>query len=224
MNTSFPPFASIIIDFDSTIVQVESLEDLAAIALRGCNDREERVRAITDLTNQAMAGTLRFDEALSRRVPLLGAKREHLAELVRVLDGKITPSLKQHSHFIRSNAERIYVVSGGFKEFICPVVEKLGFLPKNVYANKFIFNEQDEIIAANTENFLSQEDGKTKLLRHLQLPRPRVIIGDGFSDYQLKASGEAEMFYALTENIFRDTVAAHADRILTSFDELPSIV
>ncbi|TAE23545.1 MAG: HAD family hydrolase [Candidatus Kapaibacterium sp.] len=224
MNTPFPPFASIIIDFDSTIVQVESLEDLAAIALAGCDDREERVGAITDLTNQAMAGTLRFDEALSRRVPLLGAKKEHIVELVRVLDEKITPSLKQHSGFIRANAERIYVVSGGFKEFICPVVEKLGFKRENVYANEFICNEQGEIIAADATNFLSQENGKTKLLRHLQLPRPRVIIGDGFSDYQLKASGEAEVFYALTENIFRDTVAARADRILASFEDLPEIV
>lgn len=217
-------FASIIIDFDSTIVQSESLEDLAMIALADCADREERVRAVADITDQAMNGLLRFDEALTRRIPLLRARREHLGELVRLLETKITPSLAVQYDFFRSNAHRIYVVSGGFREFIVPVVEPLGINPENVYANDFVFDAEDNIVTANMNNFLAQEDGKTKLLRHLNLPRPRVIIGDGFSDYQLKASGEAEEFFVLTENILREKVVACADRILPSFEELHLLV
>lgn len=217
-------FASIIIDFDSTIVQVESLEDLASIALSDCSDREERVRAIADLTNQAMAGTLRFDEALARRLPLLSAKREHLSVLVDILTNKITPSLIQQEGFIRANAERIYVVSGGFKEFIVPVVERLGFKASNVFANEFTFDEHGNITGADTNNFLAHDDGKTKLLRYLDLPRPRVIIGDGFSDYQLKASGEAEQFFVLTENVVRENVVAKADVILKNFDDISSLM
>ena len=219
-----PHFASIIIDFDSTIVQVESLEDLASIALRGRTDCEERVKAITDLTNQAMAGLLCFDEALARRVPLLGARREHLEELTQVLAKKITPSLLTQTDFIRANADRIYVVSGGFKEFIVPVVVPLGFKPENVFANDFVFDNDGNITGANTDNFLAHEDGKTKLLRHLQLPRPRVIIGDGFSDYQLKASGEAEAFFVITENVHRENVVPHADQILRTFHALHTLV
>jgi D-3-phosphoglycerate dehydrogenase / 2-oxoglutarate reductase len=224
IKITMPHFSSIIIDFDSTIVQVESLEDLASIALRGRGDCEERVRAITDLTNQAMAGLLRFDEALAQRVPLLGARREHIDELVEVLAKKITPSLLSQTDFIRANADSIYVVSGGFKEFILPVVEKLGFKPENVFANDFVFDTDGNIIGANSDNFLAHEDGKTKLLRQLQLSRPRVIIGDGFSDYQLKASGEAEAFFVITENVYRENVVPHADQILPHFHALHTLV
>jgi D-3-phosphoglycerate dehydrogenase / 2-oxoglutarate reductase len=217
-------FATIIIDFDSTIVQVESLEDLAFVALRGRADCEERVKAIADLTNQAMAGVLRFDEALARRVPLLGARREHIDEVVQILAKKITPSLVLQTDFIRANADRIYVVSGGFKEYIVPVVVPLGFKPENVFANEFVFDSQNNIIGANSDNVLAQEDGKTKLLRHLLLPRPRVIIGDGFSDYQLKASGEAEEFFVVTENVYRKEVVPHADQHLSHFHDLHTLV
>lgn len=213
-------FATIIIDFDSTLVQVESLEDLASIALADASDRAERVQAITDLTNQAMSGALRFDEALSKRIPLLGARKEHLSALVRVLEGKITPSLLRNKAWFQANRERLYVVSGGFREFIVPVMEPLGFKPDHIFANTFVCDEQENIIDADQTNFLAQEDGKTKLLRYLNLPRPRLIIGDGYSDYQLRASGECEAFYVLTENIHRTNVVKCADRVMTSFDDI----
>ncbi len=213
-------FATIIIDFDSTLVQVESLEDLAAIALADAPDRQERIEAITELTNQAMAGTLPFDEALSRRMPLLGANREHLSELVRVLKGKYTPSLLRHKDWFQSNSERLYVVSGGFREFIVPVMEPIGFKPEHIFANNFLFDDAGNIVGADADNILSQDDGKTKLLKRLNLPSPRLIIGDGFSDYQLRASGECSAFYVLTENIHRPQVVERADRILSSFDDI----
>ena len=80
-------FATIIIDFDSTLVQVESLEDLAAIALADAPNHQERIETITELTNQAMAGTLPFDEAF------LEANREHLSELVQGIERQMHPSL-----------------------------------------------------------------------------------------------------------------------------------
>lgn len=213
-------FATIIIDFDSTLVQVESLEDLASIALADAADRAERIDAIADLTNQAMTGTMRFDEALARRIPLLEARREHLSVLVDVLKQKVTPSLLRNAAWFRANSDRLYVVSGGFREFIVPVMEPLGFKPENIFANTFIFDDKGNITAADTTNFLSHDDGKTKLLQHLNLPKPRLIIGDGFSDYQLRAGGECEAFYVLTENINRPEVVKRADRVLASFDEL----
>ena len=213
-------FATIIIDFDSTLVQVESLEDLAAIALADAHDRQERIQAISDLTNQAMAGTLPFDEALSRRMPLLGANREHLLDLVQVLQGKYTPSLLRNKSWFQANTERLYVVSGGFREFIVPVMEPLGFKSEHIFANNFVFDDTGNIVGADMKNILSQDDGKTKLLKQLDLPTPRLIIGDGFSDYQLRASGECAAFYVLTENIHRPQVVERADRILSSFDDI----
>jgi D-3-phosphoglycerate dehydrogenase len=213
-------FASIIIDFDSTLIQVESLEELAAISLAHSPRREERLGAITELTNQAMSGTLRFDEALKRRISLLEATRNDLRVLVEVLRGKLTPSFERNAAWFRRESPRLYVVSGGFKEFIAPALEPFGFQQNHIYANTFVFDDNGAIIGADENNPLSQEDGKSLLLETLALPRPRLIIGDGFSDYQLRASGACDQFFALVENVHRAPVAERADRVLASFDEI----
>ncbi|MCS6807399.1 MAG: HAD-IB family phosphatase [Bacteroidota bacterium] len=218
-----PQFATIILDFDSTLVQSESLEDLAYIALRNSPDRAARVQAIADLTNKAMCGTLRFDDALTQRIQLLQARKEHIEELVCVLRRKLTPSFMRNRVWFRNNRDRLYIVSGGFREFIVPVMIPFGFRAEHIFANTFVFDEIGNIVGADSTNLLSQEDGKTKLLHSLQLPSPRLSSGDGFSDYQLRRSGECDMFYVLTENIYRPDVVKYADRILESFDGILSV-
>jgi D-3-phosphoglycerate dehydrogenase / 2-oxoglutarate reductase len=53
----------------------------------------------------------------------------------------------------------------------------------------------------------------------LNLQGEIVVIGDGFTDYELKASGLANRFYAFTENVERPNVVAVADHITPSLDE-----
>src|SRR5690606_10372001 len=111
------------------------------------------------------------------------------------------------------------IVSGGFKEFIVPVVSPYHIKPENVYANTFVFDEQGNIVGYDESNPLSEEGGKVKLLRQLQLPGKIYGIGDGYSDFQLKESGLIERFCALTENIERKSVSEKADHVTPSFDE-----
>ena len=66
---------------------------------------------------------------------------------------------------------------------------------------------------------MSQEGGKVKLLKELNLPGDIYGIGDGYSDFQLKESGMIKKFFAFTENIERKSVAEKADHITPSFDE-----
>jgi D-3-phosphoglycerate dehydrogenase len=46
------------------------------------------------------------------------------------------------------------------------------------------------------------------------------VIGDGYTDYEIKASGLANKFYAFTENVSRPSVTAQADHIAPSLDEI----
>src|SRR5690606_30184506 len=81
------------------------------------------------------------------------------------------------------------------------------------------FDERGQIIGFDTTNPLSEEAGKVKLIKQLQLPGTLFGIGDGYSDFQLKESGLIEKFFAFTENIERKTVSAQADHVTPSFDE-----
>ncbi|MGZ3750520.1 MAG: HAD-IB family phosphatase [Mucilaginibacter sp.] len=208
-----------IIDFDSTFTQVEALDELARISLKNHPDRESIYKQIEDFTNAAMEGKLSFSASLEGRVKLLQANREHLKQLVTHLKKKVSTSFSRNSNFFKLHQDQVLIVSGGFKEFITPVVTEYFIKKENIYANTFVFDEHDNIIGYDRDNPLSQEGGKVKLLRQMDLKGEIFGIGDGYSDFQLKESGLIKKFFAFTENIERKSVAEKADHVTPSFDE-----
>ncbi|RVU01936.1 phosphoserine phosphatase [Mucilaginibacter limnophilus] len=208
-----------IIDFDSTFTQVEALDELARISLKNHPDREDIYQQIEGLTNLAMEGKLSFSESLERRVKLLQANREHLKLLVSHLKKKVSRSFSRNTVFFKQHSDGVLIVSGGFKEFITPVVTEYHIKKENIYANTFVFDEEGNIIGYDRENPLSKEGGKVILLKELNLPGDIYGIGDGYSDFQLKESGLIKKFFAFTENIERKSVAEKADHVTPSFDE-----
>ena len=208
-----------IIDFDSTFTQVEALDELARISLKDRPDREQIYQQIDDLTNASMEGRLSFTQSLEARVKLLNANRDHLKQLISHLKKKVSTSFSRNTIFFKNHQDEVLIVSGGFKEFITPVVTEYHIKKENIYANTFVFDEEGNIIGYDRENPLSQEGGKVKLLKELNLPGDIYGIGDGYSDFQLKESGMIKKFFAFTENIERKSVAEKADHITPSFDE-----
>ena len=208
-----------IIDFDSTFTQVEALDELARISLEGNKDQEKVYKEIERFTNLAMEGKISFRESLAGRISLLRANRDHLAKLVKHLRKKVSKSFDRNREFFKQNADTAWIVSGGFKEFITPVVSPYGIKAENIYANTFKFDENGYIIGYDDSNPLSDEGGKVKLLKDLNIQGRLFGIGDGYSDFQLKESGMIEKFFAFTENISRQSVTDKADHITPSFDE-----
>ncbi len=208
-----------IIDFDSTFTQVEALDELARISLQHHPEREKRLAQIEELTNAAMEGRLSFSESLHERVRLLDAHREQLDPLVSRLKKKVSASFSRNKLFFKKHASEVLIVSGGFKEFITPVVLPYHIPKENIYANTFHFDKEGKIIGFDEKNPLATEGGKVKLLEQLDLKGELYGIGDGHSDFQLKESGHIKKFYAFTENIERKSVSAKADHVTPSFDE-----
>ncbi|WP_343693535.1 HAD-IB family phosphatase [Chitinophaga sp.] len=208
-----------IIDFDSTFTQVEALDELARISLQEHPEREAIYKKIEELTNLAMEGKLSFRESLSARVKLLEASKEHLGLLIKHLKKQVSVSFSRNKKFFKHHADDVLIVSGGFKEFITPVVLPYHIKKENIYANTFVFDADGKIIGFDEANPLSDEGGKVKLLKDMQLSGDIYGIGDGHSDFQLKEFGMIKKFYAFTENIKRKAVAEKADHVTPSFDE-----
>jgi len=208
-----------IIDFDSTFTQVEALEELVRISLAGHPEKESVALEIEKLTNEAMNGTLSFQESLEKRVRLLKANKSHLIDLIKVLRNKVSISFNRNKAFFKSHQHQVYIVSGGFREFIIPVVTAFGIREENVFANTFTYDDNGQITGFDKNNPLSEEGGKVKLIRGMNFDGPLFGIGDGHSDYQLKESGLIQKFFAFTENISREKVVKNADHITPSFDE-----
>lgn len=212
-----------ILDFDSTLVAVESLDELARLALQNKPDGAERLAKLHTLTTKGMNGTISFDETLKRRLQLFSANRTHVDELITLLKDAITDSALELEDWFDENADDIYVVSGGFEDYIVPVVAELGISPSHVFANKFTYDENGTITGFDASRRVSKNQGKANQVAELQLASPIVAIGDGMTDYEIRARGEADEFWAFTQHVIRPTVVERADRVLESFEDIEQL-
>jgi len=208
-----------IIDFDSTFTKVEALDVLGEISLMGRPDRADVLAEIQAITDRGMAGEISFTESLDLRLALLHAHRDHLPALIETLMGKISDSFTRNKDFLTENADRIYIISNGFRAFIVPIVTSLGIQADHVFANTFLFDDAGAIVGFDRENPLSANGGKSAVIKSLSLDGEVYVIGDGYTDYEIRAAGLANRFYAFTENVMRPSVVEKADHVAPSLDE-----
>ncbi len=215
---------AIILDFDSTIIQEESLDELARISLENHPEKTERLEEISSLTHLGMEGKLGFGESLSQRLALLNVNRFHIKIAVENLKYKLTLSFERNRDFFQYYRDKIYVFSGGFREIIFPILE--GYLIKktHIYANDFIYEKNGKVLGVDPANPLSRSGGKSEQLNRLALGGEIHIIGDGYNDYLLKESVVTGTFFAFTENVSRPEVCRRADKVISSFDEYISLL
>jgi D-3-phosphoglycerate dehydrogenase len=215
-----PNSTKFIIDFDSTFTQVEALDILGEISLAQDPKKSEKLKAIKDITDMGMEGTLNFRESLERRLAILEATKPQISELIIELKSKVSKSFQRNKEFLSEHAEHIIIISNGFKDFIIPIVGEFGIKPENIFANEFVYDNSGKIIDFDRENILSKNGGKPETIKNLNLEGEIYVIGDGYTDYEIKASGMANKFYAFTENINRPKVTSKADHIAPSLDEI----
>jgi D-3-phosphoglycerate dehydrogenase len=210
----------LILDFDSTFVTVEALELLGEIVLEADPEREAKLAEVSALTEQAMNGDIGFGQALARRVEILKPRREHVAALVERLREKVTPSILRNRDFIRRAGERLYICTGGFHEYVDPVAAEFGVPAERVLANRLVFGADGAAAGVDETLPLSRDGGKVEAVRALGLEGEVVVVGDGWTDYEIRAAGAADRFYAFTETTARPKVTAAADAVAGSFDEV----
>ncbi|MBL0744407.1 phosphoglycerate dehydrogenase [Chryseolinea lacunae] len=208
-----------VIDFDSTFTKVEAFDVLADISLKDHPEQAQRKSQIIAITNQGMNGSLSFRESLEKRLNLLAPTRQHLGPLIALLRDLVSESFKRNREFFTTYSDNIYIISNGFREFIEPIVTEYGIKAENILANEFRFDEDGRVVGFDTENPLSANGGKVEQLKKLNLPGDVYVIGDGYTDYEIKHAGLANKFYAFTENVERENVLKQADHITPSLDE-----
>ena len=106
-------------DMDSTMIEQECIDELAAEA--GVGPR------VADITARAMNGELDFEEALDERVGLLAGLNEAVVE--KVLSERITlmPGGTVLLNTMKANGAYAALVSGGFTAFTRKIAAVLGF-------------------------------------------------------------------------------------------------
>ena len=223
---TLPRLHALAFDFDSTLVTVEALDELAKICLANAPDAAARIQLVEAITADGMNGTIDFATSLSRRMAAIRPiERTHITRLIEVLRESLSPSVTANTSFIRENADSIWVISGGFKDFIVPVVSTLGIAADHVLANAFIW-DGDQVIDYDRTLPLARDGGKIHALEDAGISKGRelVFVGDGMTDFAVYKAGVAQKFIAYTETIARPHVLALADYRAASMGDVFSFL
>ncbi|MWV49855.1 phosphoserine phosphatase SerB [Rathayibacter sp. VKM Ac-2803] len=169
----------VVLDADSTLLQDEVIELLAAHA-----GSEEQVAAVTE---RAMHGEIDFGESLRERVATLeGLGMEVCAGVSG--DVRVTPGVEQLIEGVHAAGGRIGVVSGGFHEILDPVAGALGL--DFIRANRL--SSSDGRLTGGVDGPVIDASAKAAALQEWAaesgVPLHRTVaIGDGANDLEMMA-------------------------------------
>jgi phosphoserine phosphatase len=107
----------VVLDVDSTLIQGEVIEMLAARA--GC------LEEVAQITAAAMNGEMDFAESLRRRVALLAGVDASALDDVRE-EVRLTPGARTLVRILKRLGYQLGVVSGGFIQVVEPIAAELG--------------------------------------------------------------------------------------------------
>ena len=213
------PKFSLILDFDSTLIKTESIEDLSKIVLDDKSQKTELLKKISDITNKAMSGEMSFEDSLHQRLSLLSVNKNHINQLSLQVSKNFDNSFIRNLDFFESFIDDIYIVSGGFKKVIKYAFKSISNKYWNIFANdlEFIGNN---MIGVDKINPLSRNFGKAELIKSMNLYGDIIVVGDGYTDYEIKKLNLAKYFLCYTKHIKRSKVIKHSDLVCDDFNQV----
>ena len=161
-------------DMDSTLIEVEVIDELAKAA--GVGDK------VAEITEQAMRGEIDFSESFRQRVALLKGLDESVLE--QVADGlPLTEGAQTLITTLKSLGYKTAILSGGFTYFGKRLQQQLGI--DYVYANELEF--ADGKVTGNVSGQIVDGQRKAVLLKEIAeregIDLQQVIaVGDGAND------------------------------------------
>ena len=162
-------------DMDSTMIQQECIDELAAEAGVGAR--------VAEITAKAMNGELDFEEAIDARVGLLAGLPEQIID--QVLQTRITymPGGATLLNTMRANGGHAALVSGGFTAFTAKVAADLGFAENRANTLEIA----DGKLTGRVVRPILGQDAKLDALNEITAglnitPDDVIAVGDGMND------------------------------------------
>ena len=201
-------------DFDSTLINAETLDLIAS----NKNLKDFEIEKIKEITNQAMNGEISFNKALNERLKILKINQNDVFEIKNQIHAKINKSILDNISFFSKN--NCFIISGGFREIIQPVADILKIPFEKVFAINLIFDQQFEHFILDNENPLAHNKGKSHVINQLDFKENQIMIGDGYTDLEVKLENPKIKFYAYTEVVYRNNIVIQADKVVSNLNEL----
>ena len=182
MPRKLSDFRLLVMDMDSTLITIETIDELADLV-----GRKAEVAAVTA---QAMRGEIEYDESLRRRVAVLKGLPQSALDLLYTERVRLSPGAERMIEGVKRAGLKILLVSGGFTQVTEKLKARLGldYVRANTLAaaNGKLSGE----LVGRVVNADGKRDALVEARDALGANRDQIIaIGDGAND--LKFMGEA---------------------------------
>ncbi|OFI32812.1 phosphoserine phosphatase SerB [Alteromonas lipolytica] len=188
----------LVMDMDSTVIQIECIDEIAKLAGLG-----EQVAAVTE---KAMRGELDFAESLRSRVSCL--QGVEVSQLKQIRDSiPLMPGLQRLLKVLKAHGWKIAIASGGFTYFAGYLQQRLGLDA----ARANVLEEHNGILTGQVLGNIVDAQVKAQTVEELAtewgIPMSQTVaMGDGAND--LKMMGVAALGVAFEA---KPVVNAQAD-------------
>jgi phosphoserine phosphatase len=177
----FADLKLIAMDMDSTLITIECIDELGALAGKGAE--------VAAITEAAMRGEIAdYQESLRRRVALLAGQSAGLLETVYQSKLRLTPGAEQLIAACKREGVKTLLVSGGFTFFTGRLKDRLGL----DYTISNTLETKKGSLTGNLVGDIVDADAKAAkfaaVMKELDAAKQHTVaIGDGANDLKMMA-------------------------------------
>ena len=209
--------ATVIFDFDSTVISCESLEEILAAQLA---EKPQEMARLKELTEQGMSGNMTFEESLQQRLALASPTYSATLTFAENIHQWLTAGIDELISSLSQRNIEVWLISGGIREVLLAAGKHLKIPAERIHAVQLQWDSDGQFLGVDTQVAFCRS--KTEGARSLvpQWSRPTIVVGDGMTDYALYEEGMADHFIAYTEHCRRPALVKKASHIATNVQQL----
>ena len=175
-------FSIICFDCDSTLSKIEGIDELGRQS--GMFDE------LVALTNAAMNGELALEQVYGKRLELIKPDKAQMDSLAELYISEMVEGVEEVFNTLLAQGKQVHIISGGIRQAILPLAEKLGLAPDHVHAVDVLFNEDGTYNDFDQQSPLAKTGGKAVICKQLlNGNKTMAMIGDGKTDLEAKNAG-----------------------------------
>jgi phosphoserine phosphatase len=184
-------------DFDSTLIDCESLDILAK--------KKGVFEEVDTMTKQAMNGEVPLESMFAQKMSTISPSRQEALETAYECISHITEGARDVISLLHTHGFEVHIISSGFHEIIDPITHILSIAETRVHANTLAFNSDGTYSGIAPDSPLTQSSSKPTLISSLISPTDTTyMIGDGMTD--AACASVVTQFIGFGGHVVRDNV------------------
>ncbi|MCE5316896.1 MAG: HAD-IB family phosphatase [Parachlamydia sp.] len=193
--------ATVVFDFDSTLVTCESMEEMARSKVDAATLQE--VQAIT---RHGMSGEIDFLASLKKRLSLVALTRDDCIHFAERAYHYLTPGMAQLIADLQAKGIAIWVVSGACREILLPIGRQLQIPEEHLLGINLKWSPEGGLAGIDEALPINRSKWEGAQAYSRSWTSPIIAVGDGVTDYALYEHGLADHFIAFTQNARRSAL------------------